>query len=228
MSLEQSAISGVKWSSTTQVARMATQWVTIAILARMLTPNDFGLIGIAMVFVGFLTIFRDLGTSASIIQQSELSESLLSSLFWVNACFGLVSSIALYFFSSVVSVIYNNPEISSLLKLLSLTFLVSGLGIIHRAILERNLKFNRIAFIEIVAIIFGSITGIVTAFLGFGVWSLVYQVMVAAVTNTTMYWIFCNWRPKRVFHFGEVKADDDLRLVLFGPSTVPLLIGIVK
>ena len=84
MSLKQAAVSGVKWSSISQFGQQGMQFITTAILARLLSPSDFGLVGIAMVVTGFLTLFKDLGTSAAIIQRKNLSEPLLSSIFWVN------------------------------------------------------------------------------------------------------------------------------------------------
>lgn len=195
---------------------MAMQWVTVAILARLLSPNDFGLVGIAMIVIGFVILFKDLGTSASVIQRKNLSESLLSSLFWVNAGFGIIATIVLFLISPLIGIIYNEPEVTSLLRVLSLTFLIAGFGIIHQAILERNIQFNKIAQMEMCATALGSVVGIVSAISGYGAWSIVYQVIVTTLTTTILLWAFCRWRPRAIFHMNEVREISNYSLNLTG------------
>lgn len=216
MSLKNSASTGIKWSSATQVARVATQWVSVAVLARLLAPSDFGLVSIAMVVIGFVAVFKDLGTSAAVIQRKNLSESLLSSLFWVNAGFGLMATFAIILISPLVGTLYREPEITPLLMLLSLTFFFSGLGTIQQAILERKLEFNKIAKVEIFATVLGAIVGVVSALSGYGARSLVYQVIVTTLTTTVLLWIFCKWKPRVIFHFNEVKSVSSFSLNLTG------------
>lgn len=96
MSLKDQATSSIKWSTISQVGRQVIQLFTTAILARLLSPNDFGSLGMATIVVGFVGVFKDLGTSAAVIQRKGFSEALLHSLFWVNVAFGLLSTMLFF------------------------------------------------------------------------------------------------------------------------------------
>ena len=94
MSLRRKAVSGVKWTFASQISRQVIQFVSTAILARLLAPSDYGLLAMALVVVGIIELFRDLGTSAALIQRKEISSDCLSSLFWLNAFVGLVAALS--------------------------------------------------------------------------------------------------------------------------------------
>lgn len=216
MSLSQSAVSGVKWSSVSRFSQIGMQFVTIAILARLLTPDDFGLVGMAVVVIGFVAIFKDLGTSAAIIQQKNLSEELLSSIFWVNVVFGVLAMAVLFVLSPLAAIFYNEQRVIPLLRVLSLTFFISGFSILQQAILERDLAFNKLAKLEIIATLLGSMVGIGLAILGYGVWSLVYQSLAIATMTTVLLWAYSAWRPRFIFHWIEVKSVSSYSLNLTG------------
>lgn len=186
MALLSSAILSVKWSSISQIARQALQILTTIILAKTLAPSDFGLMSMAMVVIGFLNIFRDLGTSSAIIQRHDLSEKLLSSIFWVNVVFGTVVTLVVYFFAPMVASFYNELRLTFVLRLLSASFLISSIGITQQALLERKLEFTKLAKVEITATLFGAVAGITLAFSGAGVWSLVFQALSTAFVSTIL------------------------------------------
>ena len=216
ISLSVQAVSGVKWSSISQVGRQGMQLVTTIVLARLLSPSDFGLVGMAMVVIGFVAIFKDLGTSAAVIQRKELSEELLSSIFWVNAAFGLVATVVLAVVAPLAATFYHEPRIIPILGFLSLTFFISGLSILQQAILERGMAFNKLAKLEIIATLLGSMVGIGSAILGFGVWSLVYQLLAVVTVSTVLLWTSSGWKPKMNFHWAEVKSVSSYSLNLTG------------
>jgi len=218
IALKHQAASGVKWSTVSQVGRQGTQLVTTIILARLLSPSDFGLVGMAMVVIAFIGIFKDLGTSAAIIQRKEFSEDLLSSIFWVNVGFGTLAMIILFFGAPLSGLFYHEPRVDAILRVLSLTFFISGLSILQQALLERSLAFHTLAKVEISAVGCGAIVGIGMAFSGFGVWSLVFQSLTTVSVTTILLWIFSTWRPKWIFHWNEVKAVSSYSLNLTGFS----------
>lgn len=123
MSLKDQATSSIKWSTISQVGRQVIQLFTTAILARLLSPNDFGSLGMATIVVGFVGVFKDLGTSAAVIQRKGFSEALLHSLFWVNVAFGLLSTMLFFLIAPLIAGFYREPIIAPLLRVLSLTFL---------------------------------------------------------------------------------------------------------
>jgi len=212
------AVSGIKWSTVSQVGRQGTQLVTTIILARLLSPSDFGLVGMAMVVIGFIGIFKDLGTSAAIIQRKKLSEGLLSSIFWVNVGFGALAMAVLFFGAPLGGLFYHEPRVDAILRVLSLTFFISGLSILQQALLERSLAFKKLAKVEISAVAAGAAVGIGMAFSGFGVWSLVFQSLTTVSVTTILLWLFSTWRPKWIFHWSEVKSVSSYSLNLTGFS----------
>ncbi|MDJ0674819.1 MAG: MOP flippase family protein [Calothrix sp. MO_167.B42] len=216
MSLKKQATSGIKWSSISQVGRQVMQFVTTAILARLLSPADFGLLGMATIVIGFVGLFKDLGTSAAVIQIKNLSDSLVHSIFWINVAFGILGTIILFITSPLVANFYEEPKIAPVLMLLSLSFFISGISILQKALLEKDLAFNKLAKIEIAAVFSGSATGIVSALLGFGVWSLVYQSLAVTTVTTILLWITTHWKPKLLFSWNEVKQVSSYSLHLTG------------
>jgi PST family polysaccharide transporter len=218
MSLKKSTATGVKWSSVSQIGRQMMQIATLILLARLLSPKDFGLVGMATVFTGFLAIFKDLGTSAAIIQREETSDRLLHSIFWVNVGFGFFATAFLLGISPLVGSFYHNEKVSTILSVLSVTFLISSFSILHQALLERDLKFNQLAKIEISATLFASLVGIGSAYLGAGVWSLIYQNIALVSLTTILLWVTAIWKPKLIFDWAEVKSVSSYSLHLTGFS----------
>lgn len=216
MSLKQAAASSVKWSSISQVGRQVMQFVNVAILARLLSPSDFGLVGMATIVIGFIDLFKDLGTSAAVIQRKNISDELVYSIFWVNIAFGLLGTVILFFGSPLAASFYQEPKVTPILKVLSLSFFLSGVSILQKAILERNLAFNTLAKIELSAIFSGSFVGIGSALLGFGVWSLVAQTLTVVAVTTVLLLAATRWKPKMIFHWSEVKEVSSYSLNLTG------------
>lgn len=205
MTLKRQAVSSFKWSALSQSGRQVMQLVTTAVLARLLSPADFGLMGMATVAVGFAGLFRDLGTASALIQRRELPEGLLRGLFWVNAAFGLLATGALCLLAPLIALFYHEPRVTPLLQLLSLAFFCSGLGVVQQALLERRLGFGRLARVELIAVLAGAAVGIGAAFAGYGVWSLVWQALASAVVSTVQLWTTSGWRPGFRCRWQELK-----------------------
>jgi PST family polysaccharide transporter len=218
MSLKKMAVSGIKWSTFSQVGRQGMQLITLIILANLLQPDDFGLVGMATVVTGFVAIFRDLGTSSAIIQREAVSDNLLHSIFWINVFFGLLVTIVLIIFSPLIGNLYQEPEVSIILIVLSPTFLIAGLGILQQSLLERNLEFNKLAKIELSATLLASVVGISSAWLGFGAWSLVYQTIAFVSATTPSLWIATCWKPRLILEWREVTSVARYSLNLTGFS----------
>ena len=214
--LRHSAVRGVKWSAISRAGRLGTQFITTIILARLLSPEDFGLVGMAVIVIGFLGIFKDMGTSAAIIQRERIDDSLISSIFWVNIVFGLFVTFLLFAGASVIAWFYHESRLTPLMRALSFSFLLSGFGIVPNALMQRALAFKKLAKIELTAIISGSIVGIVLAFSGVGVWSLVIQSLTTAGLTTILLWLLGKWRPKLKFNWQEVKSISGYSLNLTG------------
>ena len=208
--------SGIKWSVASQGVRQGMQFVTTAVLARLLSPSDYGLISMAMVVIEFQYLVRDLGTAKAVIRQRNLSEELLSSIFWVNVVFGFIAMLVIIAGAPLVATFYGEARLTPILEVLSLTFLISGISILQQAILERDLAFSRLAKLETIAIASSSAVGIGSALLGAGVWSLVSQALAWAVVTMVLLWMSSRWRPRFIFHWSEVKTVSNYSLNLTG------------
>jgi O-antigen/teichoic acid export membrane protein len=214
-SLGAETVIGVKWSTLSQGGRQIIQLITTIVLTRLLSPSDFGVISMAAVVTGFLSLFHDLGTSAAVIQKRMVSEIFLSSIFWVNAVFGLSVAFGLYLCAPLVADFYKEPNVASVLKVLSLSFLIAGFGIVQQAIMERDLAFGKLAKIELIASLSSALLGIGLACLGARVWSLVYQALMLATVTTALLWVSSGWRPKK-FKMGELASVARFSLNLTG------------
>lgn len=216
MTIRVEAVSGIKWNTLSQVGRQGTLVVTTVILARLLSPSDFGLLGMAMVVIGFIEIFKDLGTSAAIIQKKENSETLLSSVFWVNVGFGLLAMMTLYFGAPLGGLLYREPGVVAILRALSLTFFISSLSILQQALLQRSLAFQALAKTEVSAVLCGAVVGIGLAWYGAGVWSLVFQMLTTVSISTIFLWLTSPWRPRWIFRWEEIRSVSSFSLNLVG------------
>ena len=206
MSVRTTATSGVKWSSVSHFGRRGLSLLTNIVLARLLVPADFGLLGMAAVVIGFVEVFRDMGTASAIIQRQNVSDDLLSSIFWVNAVFGCVAMVVLLLISPVFGLFYRNESVVPILQLLSFSFPLSGLAILQQALMERRLAFQTLAKIEIFSAAMAAAVGITSASLGQGVWSLVYQTLTSTTLTTALLWLSTHWRPKFVFSWKETRS----------------------
>jgi O-antigen/teichoic acid export membrane protein len=218
MSLLPKITSGIKWSAISYLGRQGMQFLTTAILARLILPDQFGLVGMALVVIGFLNIFKDLGTSSALIQRERLSSELLSSIFWINVLFGLFAMLLTAILAPLVADFYQEPQVTSILRGFSIIFPISGLSILHQSLLQRDQDFNKLGRIEIGAALVGSIVGISAALLGSGAWSLVYQSLAVTLMTTSLLWVMTPWRPNLYFSIEEVKSISNYSLNLVGFS----------
>ncbi|MEJ2146339.1 MAG: MOP flippase family protein [Acidobacteriota bacterium] len=183
------------------------------ILARLLSPREFGLIGMVIVFSGFASLISEFGFGAAIIQRAGLREEHLYSVFWSNLLLGFVLCGGFALAAPAIAGFYGEPRIVPIARLLALTFVIDSFPTVPRALLIKNLDFHRIAKVEISAAAGAGAVAIAAALAGLGVWSLVLQILTFSVINACLFWIVGSWRPR--FRF-ELKAV--LELLGFGAS----------
>jgi len=192
-----------------QSIKLILQIGAITILARLLTPRDFGLIAMVSAIFAFAQIFGDMGLSAATVQRAEISHAQVSTLFWINVMIGVGLMIASAAISPLLSWFYKEPRVTWIALALSISFLFSGLGIQHRALLTRQMLFGRLAFIEIFSYALGIIIAI--TLYSHGYWSLVAMSIVTSVSNVFVTWLLCPWRPG-----PPVKNSDVRPMLTFG------------
>jgi len=203
--LANNIVAGVKISTLSQAGQLVVQLVTTLVLVRLLTPEDFGLYGMALVVTGLMSTVRDLGTGAAVIQKQDMSDDLLASLFWANILFGLMAMVMLLLVSPLVAAFYREPRLVSVLGMLSLAFAISGCSVVHQSVLEKNLAFSTVCTIEFVAAAAGAVVAVAAAFLKAGIWCFVWQNLVGAIVSTTLFWLTSHWRPVGCFNWAGLK-----------------------
>ena len=208
MSLKQKVISGAKWAATGTGAVTLARLGSLAVLARLLDPADFGLVGMVMVVVGFVNSFTDVGLSSAIVQRKDPTREQLSSLYWLNLAVGLVLFFVTLLSVPLVAAYYEEPRLRPLLRLAALTFLISPFGMQFRAILEKELRFKSLAGVDAAGALANAAVSIWFALAGRGVYSLIYgqlaqvgvtAVFLAAVSDKA-------WFPRLHFSIPDLRG----------------------
>ncbi len=220
MSLKQKTIKGIKWSTFARGTQQLLQLVITAILARLLLPEDFGILSMAVVFTGLIAVFNDFGIGSAVIQKKDLTNDDLSSIFWFNLLIGFIATLITIIISPLVARFYNKHIMIPLLSIMSLGFILESLFMIQKSILTKRMDFKKIAMVEIVSIGMAGIVAITLAYKGYGVWSLVFQQLTAYTTMTILFWITLKWLPELKFNMNSIKSIMGFSLNLMGFSTV--------
>lgn len=204
-SLRRQTLAGVGWTALAQIGRQAFQFVISVILARLLTPHDFGLVGMIIVFTGFASLFSEMGFSSALIQREKLDERHYSSVFWVNLFVSFCLTVLLIAASPAIAGFYKEPILASLTVLISLNLVIGSLSMVQYAILSRNMNFRGIAIIDIITMIIAGIAAVILALRGYGVWSLVWQMLMVSFAKVLLIWRMTGWHPRWIFDKAAVK-----------------------
>jgi len=189
------AVSGGFVTFSAQAAKFILNFTAAAVLARLLEPKEFGLVGMVLGVTALVGIFKELGLSVATVQREHITQQQVSNLFWINVAVGSVASLIGVGLSPLVAKFYRDPRIAGIMVVLSLTFLLTGSAVQHRALLTRQMRFSTLALIDVTAMFVGFLIGCVLAWRGFGYWSLVAQQVSTSATDLLLTWSFSRWRP---------------------------------
>ena len=165
------------------------------VLARLLTPEDYGLVGMVAVFTGFVAVFKDLGLSAATVQRAEISHSQVTNLFWVNLAIGVVLALVIAGAAPLLARFYGDPRLAAITAVSALGFLLGGLTIQHEALLRRQMRFTSLAVVEIAAMLVSVSMAVSLAWYGAHYWSLVFNQLAAVAITAVSVWMLSRWRP---------------------------------
>lgn len=168
----------------------------IMVLARLLTPKDFGLYAMVTAIMGFLWIFQDIGLSTATVQRQEISHTQVSNLFWVNVGVGSLVTLVVAASAPAIAWFYREPRLVGVTLALSVTFLLTTSAVQHIALLNRQMRFGAIAIIEIAAVLGSYLTGVGMALSGYGYWALVGANVMQVVVRLVMAWLISGWQPR--------------------------------
>ncbi|MHC4590197.1 MAG: lipopolysaccharide biosynthesis protein [Planctomycetota bacterium] len=176
-------------------SRFLIRMLGVAVLARLLTPADFGLLAMVATFTRLIEIFRDLGLATATIQRTDLSQDQVSYLFWVNVAVGVGSTALAAALAPVAAWFYGEPDLTGITIVLATAFLFGGVSVQHQALLRRQMKFSALAWLPVGASVGSVAVGVVAALQGAGYWALVAMSLASAVIMTVGLWLVCGWRP---------------------------------
>jgi PST family polysaccharide transporter len=184
------------------VVTMAAQGATFffrmgstVILARLLTPQDFGIVTMVTAVTGFIVMFKDIGLSMATVQKAEINHAQISTLFWINVIVSLGLVMTTIALAPAIAWFYDEPRLTWITLALAGAFVFSGLTIQHQALLRRQMHFGALALIQIISMLAGFATAIISAWYGAGYWSLVLMELVRAIAGAVGVWLACDWRP---------------------------------
>jgi O-antigen/teichoic acid export membrane protein len=181
-----------------QGALFVVRFAGIVVLARLLSPHDYGLIGMVTVVVGFAEMFKDGGLSMATVQKEQISHEQISTLFWLNFLISAALGLCIFASSPLVSRFYGKPELTAITAALSATFLISGLTLQHQALLQRHMRFGALAIVQIASQVTTVAVTIVLACFGWRYWALVGGTLAQALSSTLLTFFFCPWIPGRM------------------------------
>ena len=195
MSLHRSVIKGASWRVVGRISSQVVQFGIAVVMARLLSPNEYGLIAIASVFLAFAGSFSEMGFGVALIQRKELHNRHSNSAFWANLGIGLILVIVFYLVSPWIAEFYSEPELRSIIPVLAIVFLLGPFGMVQNAHMYRNMNFRSLAVVEISTTTSSGIIGVILALMGYGVWSLVVSSLLGKVLNVTLSWWYIKWLP---------------------------------
>ena len=221
MSLKQKTISGVLWSSVDNFAKQGIVFVVGIILARLLEPEDFGLIGMIAIFIAISESIVRSGFSEALIRKKDCTQADFSTVFYFNFAAGVLFYVILYFAAPAVSNFFDEPELKKILRVLALILIINSISIIQLAILTKRVDFKLLTRVSVASATLSGVVAIYLAYKGLGVWSLVIMRLLMQGLNSLFLWIWNRWRPSLIFSGESFKE-------LFGFGYKLLISGLIN
>lgn len=203
--LKKKTIHGLTWKAIQQFSLEGFQFLVMLIMARLLTPSDYGTVGMITVFIAISGTFVDCGFTSALIRMKSPTQADLSTAFFFNFFVSIFFYIILFLIAPLVANFYNMPILKNVLRVQSLTIIIGAFNAVQKTTYTINLDFKRQAQITMVASVVASIFGVIMAYTGFGVWALVYQTIFGGIFIGILFWLFSNWRPSFIFSKNSFK-----------------------
>jgi O-antigen/teichoic acid export membrane protein len=199
MNLKQQTVSALIWSLIDNIANLGINFVIGIILARLLSPHEFGLIGMITIFLAIAQTFITGGFGQALIRKRDCTQADYSTVFLFNLIVSVFLFLVLFFSAGTISAFFNEPKLSLLIRVLATGLIINALSIIQKTILTKRLDFKLQTRISIISSIVSGIIAIALALYGFGVWSLVVRILISFVLSSFFLWYWNTWRPLLLF-----------------------------
>jgi PST family polysaccharide transporter len=218
--LRSRTISGLAWSGLAQVANQALVFVVGVVLARILTPAEFGLLAMSMIVIRFANVISGLGLGDALIQRQDLESRHYSTVFWANVGVSIVLAALVTAAAPLIAAFFDVQQLKLMTAVVSLVLVFGAMGIVPRALLRKRMAFRALMIVETVSVVVAGGVGITLALTGFGVWSLVVLVVLTAALTSAALWLTSSWRPALRFDLGDLSGLTHFGVNLVGFNLV--------
>jgi len=204
--LKSRAVGGAAVTGAAQAVKVVVQFVSVVVLARLLSPGDFGVFAMVMPLTAFVMVFQDLGLSQAVITSRQITREQMSGLFWINLGVSALLGLVLATTAPLLGLFYGEPKVVGLTVALAATVVIAGLGSQHFALLARDMRFKPLAMIDSASAVIGLATAVLVAWWRPSVWALFAATTASMAAGMVGAWLFTGWRPGRPAPFAEVRA----------------------
>lgn len=205
MSLKEKAINGTKWLMIDKLVNTGVSFVLSIVLARLLGPTEYGLVGMTTVFTGILNVFVASGLGSSLIRKKDTTNEDYSTIFYFNLLVCFLAYGVLFVAAPYIAEFYDKPILEDVVRILGMTLIIGGFSMVQSSIRTKQINFKIQTIISFISTIIAGVIGIFLAFKGFGVWSIVWQNIINAFLSSLLFWITSDWRPHFFFSFVILK-----------------------
>ena len=215
------------------IAAALLRLLSVMTLARLLSPKDFGLVGMVTAFTGVLTLFRDFGLSSASVQRETITEEQKSALFWINLAVGAALSLIAFAMAPLVADFYHEQRLLAVTAVLAFAFLINSAGVQHSSLLQREMRFTTLSVVNTLSSSLGLVVGIWGALVGYGYWSLVIMAIATSLISTAGVWVTSGWIPglprrriglRSILHFGSTVTANSI-LIYVATNFEKVLLG---
>lgn len=204
-SLKNKTVKGMGWSALENVTRLGVTFVVSIVLARLLSPEEYGLIGILTIFIAIFNAIVDSGFTNALIRKQDTTDTDYSTVFYTNLVLSVVLAAVLFFCAKPISVFFERPELVSLTQVMSSVVIINALSIVQRVRTTKAIDFKTQTKITFISSVGSGVIGIAMAYMGYGVWALVGQQISNQLLTTLFFWFYNRWMPKLVFSWASFK-----------------------
>lgn len=197
--LKQKAVRGVLWSTVERFSVQGVQFLIMIVMARLLTPHDYGIIGMLAIFLAVSQSLIDSGFSQALIRKRDRTEVDNCTVFYFNIVVSTLLYVILYVSAPFVADFYDTPQLCPVMRVVCLGIMFNSLAVVQRALFTINVDFKTQAKAALTASVTSGVVGVAMAYHGFGVWSLVTQQLLNLGINTGLLWLLSKWRPQFVY-----------------------------
>lgn len=203
---KKSVIGNFIWRFAERCGAQLVTFIVSIVLARILDPKDYGTIALVTVFTTILQVFVDSGLGTALIQKKNADDLDFSSVFYFNFIVCIILYVGMFIAAPYIALFYKDTTLTPVIRVISLTIVISGVKGIQQAYVSKNMLFKRFFFSTIGGTIFSAVLGIAMAYMGYGVWALVAQQLSNTAIDTLILWLTVKWRPKKMFSYERLKS----------------------